>query len=394
VGGHAVVVGSGVFGVTTALALSARGWSVSLTDPGPVPHPQAASTDISKVVRMAYGADEELTALAERAREGWIEWNAEWMRGGGRALYHETGVLMLSRERLARDGFEYESLAVLRRRGHHPERLDAAALARRFPDWAEAGYTDGFFDAHGGYAESGEVVARLVDQARRRGVDVRDHRAVDGILTNGARVVGVTLAGGERLAGDAVVAAAGVWTEALLGGGTAVRATGHPVFHLRPSDPAPFGADRFPTFTADIARTGFYGFPLHRTGVVKVANHSAGRVLAPDAPRAVTEDETARMRRFVRETFPGLADAEVVSTRLCLYADTPDGDFWIGRDPARPGLTVATGGSGHAFKFAPVLGNIVADAVEGVANPYTARFGVPPRDRTDGAEAARHRGPA
>ena len=59
---------------------------------------------------------------------------------------------------------------------------------------------------------------------------------------------------------------------------------------------------------------------------------------------------------------------------MCLYCDTWDGDFWIARDPDREGLLVATGGSGHAFKFAPVLGGLTADALEGVKNPYSERF--------------------
>ncbi|HAA94228.1 MAG TPA: sarcosine oxidase, partial [Dehalococcoidia bacterium] len=58
----------------------------------------------------------------------------------------------------------------------------------------------------------------------------------------------------------------------------------------------------------------------------------------------------------------------------CLYSDTWDGDFWIDRDPEREGLMVATGGSGHAFKFTPVLGGLVADALEGIENPYSKRF--------------------
>ncbi len=80
----------------------------------------------------------------------------------------------------------------------------------------------------------------------------------------------------------------------------------------------------------------------------------------------------------------------MVYTRLCMYADTQDEDFWIARDPARDGLTVASGGSGHGFKFAPVLGGIVADVVEGVAQPWSDKFRWRPEIRMDhGTEAAR-----
>ena len=70
-----IVVGAGIFGVTCALELCRRGNRVRLLDPGPLPHPDAASTDISKAVRMDYGADVFYTDLAERAIHGWQAWN-------------------------------------------------------------------------------------------------------------------------------------------------------------------------------------------------------------------------------------------------------------------------------------------------------------------------------
>src|SRR5438445_4370741 len=87
--------GAGVFGVTAAIELRKRGHPVMLVDPGPLPHPLAASTDISKVVRLEYGADEPYTALAERAIEGWRRWNRDLG-----PLYHETGLLHRRRDPL------------------------------------------------------------------------------------------------------------------------------------------------------------------------------------------------------------------------------------------------------------------------------------------------------
>ena len=69
-----------------------------------------------------------------------------------------------------------------------------------------------------------------------------------------------------------------------------------------------------------------------------------------------------------------MANLRLHGSKICLYCDTWDGDFWISRDPEREGLVVSTGGSGHAFKFAPVLGKLAADALEGVDNPYNSRF--------------------
>ena len=178
-----------------------------------------------------------------------------------------------------------------------------------------------------------------------------------------------------RIVGDAVVMTLGAWTPyALPFTRNFFRATGHPVFHLKPSEPALFLPGRFPFFGADISTTGYYGFPLNQ-GVVKIANHGPGREMSPDSPdRLVTPQEENDLRHFLRSGIPALAIAPIVYTRVCMYCDTQDGNFWIAADPERPGLIVATGDCGHGFKFAPVLGEIIADAVEGKANPLLNKF--------------------
>jgi glycine/D-amino acid oxidase-like deaminating enzyme len=108
----------------------------------------------------------------------------------------------------------------------------------------------------------------------------------------------------------------------------------------------------------------------------------------PDDDRLVLASELEEFRAFLRENLPALEGAPVKHTRLCLYCDTFDGDFWIDHDPSRPGLVVAAGDSGHAFKFAPVLGRIIADVVERLPNDWAPRFRWRARGR-EASEAAR-----
>src|SRR5580765_2848840 len=115
-----IVAGGGVFGVSAAIALLRRGSLVELLDPGPLPRPEAASTDISKIVRMDYGADDLYTELMERAFPIWRAWNEKW----GEALYHQDGFLVLADGPMQRGGFEHDSLATLTARGHAVTRLD------------------------------------------------------------------------------------------------------------------------------------------------------------------------------------------------------------------------------------------------------------------------------
>jgi glycine/D-amino acid oxidase-like deaminating enzyme len=391
---HLLIAGAGIFGLTAALELRHRGHAVTLLDPGPLPHPLAATTDISKVVRMDYGPDEDYLTAMEIALKRWRVWNLEWPE----PLFHEVGVLFLASAPFTPGGFEYESLQLLLQHGHQPQRLDPAAFRTRFPAWSPAFAVDGYFNPEGGYAESGRVASRLFELAQAAGVTTRLGQTAHDLLERGGRVVGLTTREGQTFEADLVVLAPGSWlpeftARALPELDGVFRSPGMPVFHLKPAEPALFAAERFPPFCADISQTGYYGFALHpHHGVVKVANHGPGRPLSPEHPaRAVIPDETQQLRAFLGQRLPALAQAEIVYTRVCLYCDTWDGHFWIASHPQRPGLVLATGGSGHGFKFAPVLGDWIADAVEARPNPILDKFRWRPEVRPARTEeAARH----
>src|SRR5437762_13100057 len=161
-----IVVGAGINGVTAAIELKKRGHEVVLVDQGPLPHALAASTDISKAVRTAYGADEDYTALAERSIKLWRKWNEEF----DAKLYHEIGVMFVRRREMKPGDFEYESFRTLERRGHKVQRMNSAKLWKRFPAWNPELFRDGVLELEAGYAESGRVVAALVERAKSRGV--------------------------------------------------------------------------------------------------------------------------------------------------------------------------------------------------------------------------------
>jgi glycine/D-amino acid oxidase-like deaminating enzyme len=367
-----IVVGAGINGVTAAIELKKRSHRVILIDPGPLPHPLAASTDISKAVRAAYGADEEYTELAERSIKLWREWNREF----GTQLYHEVGVMFVRRRELKPGDFEHESFKTLKRRGHKIERMNAAQAWKRFPTWNPELFRDGVLEFEAGYAESGRVVATLIGRAKSLGVEPYEGGRFSRLDEDDHRVKGIVLDDGHRIRSDIVVMAAGAWTPYLLPFAKKFfRTTGQPVFHLKPRQPELFASEHFPVFGADITTTGYYGFPVNRDGVVKIANHGPGREMSPESPeRIVTRQEERSLREFLSSTFPALADAPIVYSRVCMYCDTHDGHFWIARDPEREGLVIAAGDSGHGFKFAPVLGEITADAIEKKPNPILQKF--------------------
>ncbi|MFZ0548742.1 MAG: FAD-dependent oxidoreductase [Candidatus Promineifilaceae bacterium] len=386
-----LVIGAGVFGTTAALTLNERGHKVALMDPGPLPNPLAASTDISKVVRMEYGSDETYMIMVEEALGGWRAWNEQFSE----PLYHETGVLMVTRERMTPGGFEYESYSMLLNRGHRPERLNGDEITRRFPAWETGLYVDGFFHSRGGYAESGRVMIELFRIARESGVEMIEGETAVKLLEKKGTVTGVETDSGKKYQAGTVVVAAGTWTHELVPELKPVmRSVGQPVFHLKVGDLSGFAPPNFVVFTADVANTGWYGFPVNpREGVIKVANHGAGTILHPDEERKVSNSAEQKLRQFLAETFPSLLEAKIVNSRLCLYCDTLDEHLWIDHHPEKSGLVVAAGGSGHGFKFGPILGKLTADVVEYKHNSYKGKF----RWRelgteTMGEEAARYHG--
>jgi glycine/D-amino acid oxidase-like deaminating enzyme len=380
-----VIVGAGVFGLTAAWELRGRGWDVEVIDPGPVPGTAAASTDISKVIRMDYGSDEFYTRMAEAALAGWDGWNARWTP----PLYHEDGFLVLASGIMKPGGFERDSFDVLRMRGHDVQRIGSAYARARFTVWSGRQYPDGYFNPRAGWAESGNVVARLADEARAAGVRLTEGAVLHRVIDERGRATGVKTVDDRVLYADAVLIAAGAWTPALLPHLENVMwTTGQPVVHVEVADPSAWQAPRFPVWAADIARSGWYGFPALPDGTLKIGHHGSGRRVDPDAPRTVLPEEEDQFRQFLRRHLPRLGEAPMRLTRLCLYCDTFDGDFWIDEDPARPGLFVAAGDSGHGFKFAPVLGALIADVVERKPNPWRNRFLWRRRVR-DGKEAAR-----
>jgi sarcosine oxidase / L-pipecolate oxidase len=365
------IIGGGIFGVTAALELRRRGYDVAVFDWGEPPHPQASSTDITKMIRGDYGADEFYTDLMHEAFKGWDAWN----RAFPRPLYHETGFLLLMQQPMQPGSFEMESLNVMRQRSYPVQRIDGERLRQRAPQWNAGRYPDGYYNARGGWAESGAVVAQLVQTARSEGVRFFENAGSASLIEENGRVAGLATTAGQAFRAAHTIVAAGAWTPGLVPElKDCLKVVAQPVFHLMPENPALFRGEAFPGWSADISRTGWYGFPAQPDGVVKIANHGIGVAKDPDAEMSIPAHYFSALRAFLSESLPALQDAPIVKTRLCLYCDSWDGDFYIDHHPDKPGLIVATGGSGHGFKFAPVLGPLIADVLERKQNPFAWRF--------------------
>ena len=377
-----IIIGGGAWGLSAALSIRARKMAVTVLDAGEIPHPLAASTDVSKAVRAEYGDDDLYTDLMLDGLARWRAWNAQWPR----PLYHETGVAFLSSAALADDpdSFEAKSYRTLADRGAPIQWMDAAEIQASFPQWTPGRFRGGHVNAMGGWAEAGVVVGQMARDAMKAGVQVRPRSKV---LAIEDRTV-VTRDG--RLSADVIIVAAGSWTPSLLPElADRMWPTAQSMFLLQPASPGRWSAPRHPTFGADIAQTGWYGFPALLDGRLKIAHHGKGRRQSPDAPRRVPFELQAKLRSFLSDALPALADTPIASTHSCLYSDMFDGHFLVDRHPDRPGVIVASGGSGHGFKFTPLVGDWVAALLDG-ADPI-ARFAWRPagKAKPDAARADR-----
>lgn len=361
-----------MFGLSAAIVLADRGFDLAIVDPtGPSPHALAASRDISKVVRSEYGGDLDYTRLARQAMEGWRAWNSKWGD-----IYHECGIAWLSAAG-SQSVHGVRSLETAGKLGIDVLTLDRTEIRRRFPMVNTDAVTGGFFNPGGGFVEARKALEHMRSELTNAGTRWLLGRLVKGLLVEGGECKGVRLDDGSRLEGAQVLVAAGAWSGAVVPElKSMATSTAQPIFHLHVSDRERYQASRCSVIMPDMEKSGLYILPLHpEEGVVKAGLHTRGRFADPvQSDRIVLQREVRHLRSQLAVYVPELASAPIVHSRICLYHDTRDQDFVIDAHPDVSGLFVACGGSGHGFKFAPILGDITASRMLGESHPFAARF--------------------
>jgi N-methyl-L-tryptophan oxidase len=362
------IIGAGVMGAAAACEMARGGARVALIDQARPPNPRAASVDHSKVFRFAY-PDPFYAGLAAYARLLWQE--AE--RETGTELMTPTGLLMIGSSREQRGNQEaLEYYNALRTAGLEAEMMTGAETARRFPQFNADAIAYGVLDPSGAILHAERAVAALVDLARRRGASViEDFRVVEIKRRDG--VAQLAAESGEVIECDRAMVASGPWTRKWLPViGELLTTTRQEVFYFEPEDSntAPgFGPEVFPIFFA--TDTGFYGFPIHHAGAMKIANHEKGEPADPDrVTDSVSPASIDECRAFFAEFIPRLASARIKETRVCIYNNTPDDDFIIDWHPEIESVLIVTGFSGHGFKFGPLIGRISSELLLSGSSSY------------------------
>jgi len=363
----AAVVGAGVFGAWAAYALRREGARVLLVDAYGPGNSRSSSGGETRIIRLGYGPDEIYTRSAQQSLTLWQQLFAET---GAPALFQNTGVLWLARER---DPYCEAMLSVFERVGVAYEKLDRSELGQRFPQLTCGEAAWGIVEPNAGVLMARRAVQAVVAQARAIGVDYVQ-QAVVGFPDT-------------RIKAGAFVFACGPWLPKLFPEllGELIHVTRQEIFFFGvPAGDDRFGRGSLPAWIDfnDLV----YGIPDIEGRGFKIAIDEHGPEFDPDrGERVVSEAGLSAVRAYLAERVPLLADAPVTESRVCQYENTSNGDFLIDRHPAFENVWIVGGGSGHGFKHGPAVGEYAAAMIAGAGTPEP-RFSLATKQRVQRRE--------
>lgn len=356
-----IVIGLGGMGSAAAAHLAARGQHVLGLEQYQPAHALGSSHGRSRVIRLAYFEHPAYVPLLLRAYELWEQLEHD----RGRSLLAITGGLMIG----APDSDVVSgSLRSARAHGLAHELLDAAEIRRRFPPFTPQPGDVALYEERAGVIRPEEAIHAHLEQANRHGADLRfDERVLDWHARASGDVEVRTTRGTYQAA--RLVIAPGAWASEMFKLPLPLEVEPQVLYWFDPTGGAEaFAANRFPIYIWDLGEgVQFYGFPADDDGRVKVAFF-----------RSPKKDE-ATMRLALRPHLPSLADGTLVASVSCNYTLTPDHHFVIGLHPNQPQVVIASPCSGHGYKFATVVGEILADLAIDGTTPHPIDLFAPTR---------------
>ncbi len=352
----AIVIGLGAHGSAAALALVRRGLRVLGIEAGERGHGLGSSGGHSRMIRRAYFEDPGYLPLLTAAWEGWDRLG----EAAGEQFVEMTGGLYAG----PADGDVFRgSVASARDQGIAHEVLDAADIRRRWPVFTIGDEIAGLYDPGAGWIRPERAIDAQLGLAEDGGAELHfGERAIDWRPGPGGAIEVETDAGVH--VADHLVIAAGAWTGYFVPDlALPLEVERLPVLWFEPTvDLGLPSSARLPVWIMDTTEDGtFYGFPYDPALGLKVSRHHSGEPCEPDSvDRSLHAADVERVRAFSRRNLPA-ADGPLRSSTVCLYTNTPDFHFVIDVHPAVGGVAFVSACSGHGFKFAPAIGEILAD---------------------------------
>ncbi|PWW74678.1 FAD dependent oxidoreductase [Tuber magnatum] len=347
-----IIVGCGVFGLSTARTLSDRypSTKVLVIDKHALPCPYTASIDSSRIVRADY-ADPAYSTLGQDALKQWA----------GHPTFRKTGLVVT-----ADDDNKYlkDSYNNVKSEGgveYLPTEKEIKGLMAGGCSGAS-----GYVNWNSGWVDAEAAMRILYSEVESR-ENVRFLIAeVSGLLYSGRKVLGVKLVDGKEITARLTILAAGAWTPSLVALYGRAVPSGQAVAYLTLSQEEATRYASLPVLLNLTTGTFIIHSPNTSPPTIKFARHAQGYAShTPVFPKKLPQEGEDALRDTVKRLVPEFSDRPFEKTRVCWYTDTPDGDFLVTWHPEHEGLFIASGGSGHAFKFLPVLGDEIGDVLVG-----------------------------
>lgn len=362
------VIGLGAMGSAALHAVAKRGQTVIGFEQFELGHDKGSSHGESRAIRLSYFEHPSYVPLLHSAYAKWRELEVE----SGETLLTVTGIL-----EAGHPGSAVVRGSLAASREHHivHEILDAAEIAYRFPAFRLPDGWSGLFQPDGGFLRPERAIKTFVAEALKRGAEVRTGTKVLDIRSGPSSITMRTH--GETIEVARVVVAAGPWIGELAPNlAPSLKLTRQVLGWFAPVEPELVKPDRFPVFVIETEGDACYGFPDFAGTGVKAASHREGRTL--ETADALGQDggpaDEAQIRRVIGRFIPA-ADGPLLKLRTCIYTRTADEFFVLDHAPADPRIVLASPCSGHGFKFASVIGEILADlALDGRTEHDIGRF--------------------
>ncbi|MBM3460918.1 MAG: N-methyl-L-tryptophan oxidase [Armatimonadetes bacterium] len=355
----AIVLGLGAMGGAALHHLAKRGLRVLGFEQFRAGHARGSSHGQTRLIRKAYFEHPDYVPLLHRAYDLWHELED----ATGQNLF-EDGLGLVA---FGPPDSEIIRLTLECSRKHNlrVHEVSPADLRKRYPLLREPEGYRAVWDDEGGLLYVERCVLAHLDAARSHGAALKDRQRVLEWNASPSQV-SVRTARATYTA-DRLVICAGAWS------GQVLKTLGIPLeirrkvlFWYKEKEAGSYGMGKFPPFFYDLPYGRIYGFPALDGLGVKIADHMGGQVLdEPTPPRRLFPGDEETVQRLRAKYFPGL-EARRSHYAVCMYTMTPDENFVVAVHPHHPNVSIAAGFSGHGFKFAPVIGEILADlAVDG-----------------------------
>lgn len=350
-----VVVGVGGMGSATTYHLAERGLDVLGLERYDIPHTRGSSHGITRIIRRAYYEHPSYIPLIERAYDLWDDLAAET----GRKVIHRTGSIDAGPEgNVVFEG----SLESCREYDIPHEVLTSEEVAERFPGYRLPEGYKALYQSDGGFVVPEQAIIGHVEAAQAAGAEVRAREQVQGWEPTSDGGVRVETDRGTYAA-ERLVLAAGAWnhklTDALEGLAVPERQV---LGWFQPETPSTFAPENFPVWNLKVPEGRFYGLPIYDVPGFKIGKyHHRDEQVDPDDYNTEPNLEDERLLRDVVENYFSRADGPTMRLATCMFTNSPDEHFILDTLPNHPQVAVGAGFSGHGFKFASVIGEILAD---------------------------------